>query len=197
MKLTFSPDDEAFRESIAAWLADNLIGEFEKIRFRGGPGDEHMYFAERREWEYRLAEGGWTCVGWPKEHGGRGLSIEQQVIFHEEYARAGGPGRVGHIGEGLAGPTLIAFGSEQQQQRFLPQILSGKELWCQGYSEPGAGSDLANVRTKAVFDEAKKKVADRGTENLDIAGDGIGLVFRHRTHRSIVERQQRSRFLSY
>jgi len=157
MKLTFSPEDETFRESIAAWLAENLAGEFEKIRFRGGPGDEHMFFEERREWEYRLAEGGWTCVGWPKENGGRGLSIEQQVIFHEEYARAGGPGRVGHIGEGLAGPTLIAFGSEQQQQRFLSQILSGKELWCQGYSEPGAGSDLANVRTKAVFDEARNK----------------------------------------
>ncbi|MDH3617012.1 MAG: acyl-CoA dehydrogenase family protein [Gammaproteobacteria bacterium] len=155
MKLTFSPEDEVFRESIAAWLAENLTGEFEKIRFRGGPGDEHMFFEERREWEYRLAEGGWTCVGWPKEHGGRGLSIEQQVIFHEEYARAGGPGRVGHIGEGLAGPTLIAFGSEPQQQRFLPKILSGKELWCQGYSEPGAGSDLANIRTKAVFDENK------------------------------------------
>jgi alkylation response protein AidB-like acyl-CoA dehydrogenase len=157
MKLTFSPEDEAFRQSIAAWLAENLTGQFEKIRFRGGPGDEHMFFEERREWEYKLAKGGWTCVGWPEEHGGRGLSIEQQVIFHEEYARAGGPGRVGHIGEGLAGPTLIAFGSEQQQQRFLPQILSGKELWCQGYSEPGAGSDLANVRTKAVFDEAKNK----------------------------------------
>jgi alkylation response protein AidB-like acyl-CoA dehydrogenase len=157
MKLTFSREDEAFRASIAAWLAENLCGEFEQIRFRGGPGDEHMYFDERREWEYRMAEGGWTCVGWPKKHGGRGLSIEQQVIFHEEYARAGGPGRVGHIGEGLAGPTLIAFGSEQQQQRFLPQILNGKELWCQGYSEPGAGSDLANVSTKAVFDEAKKK----------------------------------------
>jgi alkylation response protein AidB-like acyl-CoA dehydrogenase len=157
MKLTFSPDDEAFRESIAAWLAENLGGAFEKIRFRGGPGDEHMFFDERREWEYRMAEGGWTCVSWPKEHGGRGLSIEQQVLFHEEYARAGGPGRVGHIGEGLAGPTLIAFGSAQQQQRFLPQILSGKELWCQGYSEPGAGSDLANIRTKAVFDEANNK----------------------------------------
>jgi len=157
MKLTFSPEDEAFRQSIAAWLAENLTGNFEKIRFRGGPGDEHMFFEERREWEYRLAEGGWTCVGWPKEHGGRGLSIEQQVIFHEEYARAGGPGRVGHIGEGLAGPTLIAFGLDQQKQRFLPQIRSGKELWCQGYSEPGAGSDLANVRTKAVFDEAKNK----------------------------------------
>jgi alkylation response protein AidB-like acyl-CoA dehydrogenase len=157
MKLTFSPEDEAFRESIAAWLAENLGGEFEQIRFHGGPGDEHMFFDERREWEYRMAEGGWTCVGWPKEHGGRGLSIEQQVVFHEEYARAGGPGRVGHIGEGLAGPTLIAFGSAQQQQRFLPQILSGKELWCQGYSEPGAGSDLANIRTKAVFDEANNK----------------------------------------
>ncbi len=157
MKLTFGPEDEAFRESIAAWLAENLCGEFEKTRFRGGPGDEHMFFDERRKWEYRMAEGGWTCVGWPEKHGGRGLSIEQQVVFHEEYARAGGPGRVGHIGEGLAGPTLIAFGSEQQQQRFLPQILSGKELWCQGYSEPGAGSDLANVRTKAVFDEAKNK----------------------------------------
>jgi len=134
MKLTFSAEDEAFRESIAAWLAENLCGEFEKIRFRGGPGDEHMFFDERREWEYRMAKGGWTCVGWPKKHGGRGLSIEQQVVFHEEYARAGGPGRVGHIGEGLAGPTLIAFASEQQQQRFLPQILSGNKLWCQGYS---------------------------------------------------------------
>ncbi|MDH3336480.1 MAG: acyl-CoA dehydrogenase family protein [Gammaproteobacteria bacterium] len=152
MRLAFSKDDEAFRESIASWLAENLSGKFEKIRFRGGPGDEHMYFDERRDWEYRLADGGWTGVGWPKEHGGRGLSIEQQVIYHEEYARAGGPGRVGHIGEGLTGPMLIAFGSAEQQQRFLPQILAGKELWCQGYSEPGAGSDLANVRTKAVFD---------------------------------------------
>ena len=157
MKLTFSPEDEAFREDIAAWLADNLGGEFEKTRFRGGPGDEHMFFEERRDWEYRMADGAWTCVGWPEEHGGRGLSIEQQVIFHEEYARAGGPGRVGHIGEGLTGPTLIAYGSDAQKQRFLPKILSGEELWCQGYSEPGAGSDLANVRTKAVFDEAKGK----------------------------------------
>ena len=157
MRLTFSAEDEAFRDEIASWLADNLTGEFDKIRFRGGPGDEHRFFTERRDWEYTLAEGGWTGVGWPTAHGGRGLSIEQQVIFHEEYARAGGPGRVGHIGEGLTGPTLIAFGSTTQQQRFLPQILNGKELWCQGYSEPGAGSDLANVRTKAVFDDASGK----------------------------------------
>ena len=141
MKLGFTKSDEAFRDEIAEWLASNLCGEFEKVRFRGGPGDEHSFFEERAAWEKKLAEGGWTGVGWSKEHGGRGLSIEQQVIFHEEYARAGGPGRVGHIGEGLTGPTLIAFGSKQQQERFLPKILSGEELWCQGYSEPSAGSD--------------------------------------------------------
>ena len=157
MKLSFSAEDEQFREEIALWLTDNLRGEFEQIRFRGGPGDEHMFPEERKAWERKLAEGGWTCIGWPQEHGGRGASIEQQVIFHEEYARAGGPGRMGHIGEGLTGPTLIAFGSEEQKQRFLPGILAGTQYWCQGYSEPSAGSDLANVKTKAHFDEDNGK----------------------------------------
>lgn len=149
MQLTFSPEDEQFRKEVAAWLKDNLRGEFETIRFRGGPGDEHMFPEERKVWEQKLAQGGWTCIGWPKEYGGRGASIEQQVVFHEEYARAGGPGRVGHIGEGLAGPTIIAFGTEEQKQKYLPGIRNGTELWCQGYSEPSAGSDLANVKTKA------------------------------------------------
>lgn len=157
MKLEFSPADEQFRVEVAAWLKENLSGEFEKIRYRGGPGDEHMFHAERLVWEQRMAQGGWTCIGWPEEYGGRGLSIEQQVIFNEEYARAGGPGRVGHVGEGLAGPTIIAFGSERQKKKYLPGILSGKELWCQGYSEPGAGSDLANVKTKARFDKEKNQ----------------------------------------
>ena len=157
MKLSFSPEDEKFREEVATWLTENLTGEFEQLKFRGGPGDEHMFPEERKKWEQKLAEGGWTCVGWPKEYGGRGCSIEQQVIFNEEYARAGAPGHVGHIGEGLTGPTLIAFGTEQQKQKYLPGIVAGKELWCQGYSEPGAGSDLANVKTKARFDEAKGK----------------------------------------
>ena len=157
MKLTFSKEDELFREEIAAWLKANLVGEFEQLKFRGGPGDEHMFPEERKRWEQKLAEGGWTCVGWPKEHGGRGASIEQQVIFFEEYARAGAPGRVGHIGEGLAGPTIIAFGSDEQKQKYLPGIVSGRELWCQGYSEPSAGSDLANVKTKARLDESSGK----------------------------------------
>ena len=157
MKLSFSAEDEAFRAEIAAWLADNLSGEFEQLRFRGGPGDEHTLPEERKAWERKLAEGGWTCVGWPKQYGGRGLSIEQQVIFFEEYARAGAPGRMGHIGEGLTGPTLIHFGSEAQKQRYLPGIVAGTEFWCQGYSEPSAGSDLANVKTKARFDETTNK----------------------------------------
>jgi alkylation response protein AidB-like acyl-CoA dehydrogenase len=154
MKLSFSAQDELFREEVASWLRDNLSGEFEQLRFRGGPGDEHMFPQQRKAWERKLAEGGWTCVGWPAEHGGHGASIEQQVIFNEEYARAGGPGRMGHIGEGLTGPTLIAFGSVEQQQRFLPGVLNGTQYWCQGYSEPSAGSDLANVKTRAGIDEA-------------------------------------------
>jgi alkylation response protein AidB-like acyl-CoA dehydrogenase len=134
---------------VATWLADNLRGEFAGVKGRGGPGDENALIDERRAWERELAAGGWTCIGWPEEHGGRGASLAQQVIFHEEYARARGPGRVGHIGETLLGPTLIAFGSQAQQRRFLPPIVAGEELWCQGYSEPNAGSDLANVQTRA------------------------------------------------
>lgn len=157
MKLGFSAEDEAFRNEIADWLKANLGGEFEAIRGRGGPGDEHMFGEERKRWEQKLAEGRWIGVGWPPEFGGRGASIEQQVLYHEEYARAGGPGRMGHIGEMLVGPTLIAFGTEQQQQKYLPGILNGTEYWCQGYSEPAAGSDLANVKTRAEFDESTRQ----------------------------------------
>ncbi|BAN47106.1 acyl-CoA dehydrogenase family protein [Metapseudomonas resinovorans] len=159
MKISFSEADESFRRDVAGWLADNLRGEFEPLRFRGGPGDEHSFPEERKAWERRLAEGGWTCVGWAPEHGGRGLSISQQVIFHEEYARAGGPGRMGHIGEGLAGPTIAAFGTPEQQRRLLPGIVAGTEFWCQGYSEPAAGSDLANVKTRAVLENGQWRIS--------------------------------------
>ncbi|MCY1489525.1 putative acyl-CoA dehydrogenase FadE17 [compost metagenome] len=159
MRIGFTAEDEAFRAEVAAWLAANLCGEFEPLRFRGGPGDEHSFPAQRKAWERKLAAGGWTCVGWAPEHGGRGLSISQQVIFHEEYARAGGPGRMGHIGEGLAGPTIAAFGSEEQKRRLLPGIVAGSEFWCQGYSEPSAGSDLANVKTRAVLEQGKWRIS--------------------------------------
>ncbi len=157
MKLSFSPADEQFRHEVASWLRENLTGDFERLKYRGGPGDEHTFPEERKVWEQKLAEGGWTCVGWPQEFGGRGCSIEQQVIFFEEYARAGAPGRMGHIGEGLTGPTLIAYGTAEQQKKYLPGIVAGTQLWCQGYSEPGAGSDLANIKTRARFDEAQGK----------------------------------------
>jgi alkylation response protein AidB-like acyl-CoA dehydrogenase len=147
-----SADDRSFRDEVRSFLEDSLAGDFAPVRGRGGPGDEHALFEERLAWERHLGAHGWTCVGWPKEHGGRGLSLRRQVVFLEEYARARGPGRVGHIGEGLLGPTVIAFGSPEQQRRFLPPILTGTELWCQGYSEPDAGSDLANIATSASLD---------------------------------------------
>ncbi len=149
MDLRFTPDEDAFRKEVRTYLDELLHGEFAVIRGRGGPGDEHAFFDERLAWERRLGADGWTCVGWPTEFGGRGLALNEQVIYFEEYARAGGPGRLGHIGEGLIGPTLMHFGSPDQQQRFLPAIRAGDELWCQGYSEPDAGSDLANIATRA------------------------------------------------
>ncbi|PJN33710.1 acyl-CoA dehydrogenase [Streptomyces sp. CB02959] len=146
---------ESFRTEIRSWLRANLTGEFAALRGRGGPGREHEAFTERLAWERHMAAAGWTCVGWPVEYGGRGATLEQQVAFHEEYALADAPARVNHIGEQLLGPTLIAFGTDEQRARFLPEIAAVRELWCQGYSEPDAGSDLANVRTRAAFDEER------------------------------------------
>ena len=103
-------------------------------------------------WNRHLAAAGWTCLGWPVNYGGHAATFAQQVIFHEEYARSGAPARVGYLGEELLGPTLIALGTPAQRRRFLPPIAAVAELWCQGYSEPGAGSDLAAVATTAVLD---------------------------------------------
>jgi alkylation response protein AidB-like acyl-CoA dehydrogenase len=141
--------DAQFRATAREWLEENLSGPFAGLRGLGGPGREHEAHEERIAWDRHLAAAGWNCLGWPLEHGGRALPVAQQVIFHEEYARANAPSRANHLGEELLGPTLIAFGSPQQQARFLPKIKAVEELWCQGYSEPGAGSDLAAVSTAA------------------------------------------------
>jgi alkylation response protein AidB-like acyl-CoA dehydrogenase len=137
---------QGFRREVRDWLAANLDPA---LRGAGGPGREHEAFPERLAWCRRLAAAGWTCLAWPEAHGGRGAPLAAQVVFHEEYARADAPARVDHIGETLVGPTLIAFGTPEQQRRFLPGIAAVEELWCQGYSEPGAGSDLAAVSTRA------------------------------------------------
>jgi len=152
MDLRDRPADTAFRVEVRQFLDDNVVGEFAALGGRGGSGDETFGFETRLKWEHVLADAGWTCLGWPTEYGGRGASLTEQVIFNEEYARAAAPGRVSILGEGLLGPTLIHYGTPAQKERFLPPIRRGDELWCQGYSEPDAGSDLANVKTKAVLD---------------------------------------------
>ncbi|WP_370936062.1 acyl-CoA dehydrogenase family protein [Amycolatopsis sp. cg13] len=152
MDLRYTPEDEQFRAEVREWLGDHLTGDFAALKGLGGSGREHEAPEERQAWNQHLAAHGWTCLGWPVEYGGRGLSLLQQVIFHEEYARSDAPARVNHLGEELLGPTLIAHGTDEQRRRFLPGIVGVTELWCQGYSEPGAGSDLAGVRTRARLD---------------------------------------------
>jgi alkylation response protein AidB-like acyl-CoA dehydrogenase len=152
MDLHDSPEDAAFRAEARAWLEANLTGEFAGARGLGHMGLQHEGRDVRMAWEQKLGNDGWTCVGWPVESGGRGLSISQQVIWNEEYVRADAPARINVMGEGLLGPTLIAYGTDDQKKRFLPAVCAGTELWCQGYSEPNAGSDLANVQTRAERD---------------------------------------------
>ena len=144
---------QEFRAEVRDWLADNLVGEFAALKGLGGPGREDEAFEERRAWNQHLAAAGLTCLGWPVEHGGRGLTVRTGSPSTRSTPSAPTrPDKVNHFGEELLGPTLIAYGTPEQQQRFLPKILDVTELWCQGYSEPGAGSDLANVSTTAELD---------------------------------------------
>lgn len=150
MRLGFTPQEEAFRQEAANWLDEQLSGPFKAIRWLAA---QYGMVEERRAWEAALAEAGWGAIGWPKQYGGRDASLAEQVIFAEEYVRAGAPGRINHIGTELAGPTMIHFATDAQKERFLPPMLRGEEFWAQGYSEPGAGSDLSNVRTKARLED--------------------------------------------
>ncbi|MGP3949323.1 acyl-CoA dehydrogenase family protein [Streptomyces sp. 7N604] len=157
MDFSFGPEDERFRAEARAWFDAHPVGAYADATSRGGPGSEHERVATRRTWERKLGAAGWIGLGWDRtygDYGNRAATLTQQVVWAEEYARAGAPGRVGHIGENLLAPTLIAYGDAAQRDRFLPAIARGDELWCQGYSEPDAGSDLAALRTAAVRDPA-------------------------------------------
>jgi alkylation response protein AidB-like acyl-CoA dehydrogenase len=146
----YSDDDTDFRAEVRDWLASRLTDELRSLSSDLASGGEKEVLL-RQQWERTLGEGGWIGIDWPRECGGRGVTITQSLIFAQEYAQARAPLRA-MFGEGLLGPTLIHFGSDQQRTRFLPGILSGTQTWCQGFSEPGAGSDLASLRTRAILD---------------------------------------------
>jgi alkylation response protein AidB-like acyl-CoA dehydrogenase len=149
MNLNPTPEEEAFRGQLREWLSANLPDQF-----AGKPNDEEKgeYFDYLRRWQRKVYEAGWAGLSWPKEYGGRGAGVIEQAIFQEEWARAEAPPLLNVLGLSLIGPTIIAIGSEEQKQRYLPKILSAEEIWCQGFSEPNAGSDVASLGTKAVRD---------------------------------------------
>jgi alkylation response protein AidB-like acyl-CoA dehydrogenase len=149
MDLTYPPEADSFRKEIRAWLEENLPpGWFE-------PGfamtkDERQLFNET--WTAKLFAGGWICAGWPVEYGGKGLTLMDQVVLNEEFAKANAPMRADFFGDTLVGPTILQWGTDEQKKEFIPGILNGSITWCQGFSEPNSGSDLASLKTSAVLD---------------------------------------------
>jgi alkylation response protein AidB-like acyl-CoA dehydrogenase len=142
--LTLSPSEEAFRDELRAWLIGNHPGR--------EPEGDLASFEFRRAWQRRLHEAGWAGVSWPREYGGRGATLVEQAIYNEELTRAQAPSAANVLGLAMGGPTIIAHGTEEQKRRYLEPILSASEIWCQGFSEPGSGSDLASVKTRGVRD---------------------------------------------
>jgi alkylation response protein AidB-like acyl-CoA dehydrogenase len=151
MDFNYSADDEEFRREFRAWLEQNRPSE-PMPSLAGGFEQDEEDWKRKLAWFRKLASGGWTCVDWPRDYGGRGLSILKTVIYHEELQRIGAPMPFVGSGPSLIGPTLMQWGTEEQKRRFIPKIIAGEEIWCQGYSEPNAGSDLASLQTKAVED---------------------------------------------
>jgi alkylation response protein AidB-like acyl-CoA dehydrogenase len=140
--LTLSPQEEAFRDELRTWLEENHPGE--------EPEGDEAGFKFRRDWQRKLADAGWAGLSWPEEYGGRGATLIEQAIFNEEMARAKAPAPVNVLGLVMGGPVVIAHGTDEQKQRYLKPILTAEEIWCQGFSEPESGSDLASLKTKAV-----------------------------------------------
>ena len=163
MKLGFTAREERFRAEAAAWLHGQLSGPFRDLRGLMGQGGQPQ---RRREWERALGAAGWSCIGWPEAYGGRDASLAEQVIFAEEYARAGAPGRLGYMGVELLGPTILAFGNEAQRRRFLPPIARGEEL-------AEAAAIAKSYCCDAFFDCAANAIQLHG---------GIGFTWEHEAH---------------
>jgi hypothetical protein len=149
MDLTYPPDAEAFRTEIRSWLEENLPPGWFDSGFEMTAEDRAAF---NEAWPAKLYEGGWICATWPKEYGGKGLTLMQGVVLAEEFARAKAPLRADFFGDTLVGPTILQWGTEEQKQEYLPKIMRGEVRWCQGFSEPDSGSDLASLKTTAVLD---------------------------------------------
>ena len=149
MDFNYSAEDESFRREMRAWLEANVTEEMRRpqLGFMYEEGEED--WRRRLAWHRRMHTAGWVGIGWPTEYGGHAASLTQRLIYEEEIARANPPQLVNGVGIGLVGPTMLVWGSEEQKQRYLPKILAAEEIWCQGYSEPNAGSDLASLQTRA------------------------------------------------
>jgi alkylation response protein AidB-like acyl-CoA dehydrogenase len=150
MDLNLTPEEQQFRDELREWLKGKVPPPWEGSN--DNEEESRAYFNYLRDWQRRVFEGGWAAISWPKAYGGRGASVIQQAIFQEEWARANAPMLVNGLGLALIGPTIIVHGTEEQRARFLPRILSAEEIWCQGFSEPNAGSDVAALGTKAILD---------------------------------------------
>ena len=151
MDFKFSPEDEAFRTELRSWLEANLPRRERTEDAEDAISDQGAsHWARRVAWHKKMHSGGWVGISWPKEYGGRGATLTQQLVYGEEMSGAHAPALVNQLGTMLVGPTLIQWGTEEQKKRYVPKILSADEIWCQGYSEPGAGSDVAGLQTRAV-----------------------------------------------
>jgi hypothetical protein len=149
MDLTYPPEAEEFRVEIRAWLRSNLPAGWGDPEFTMSTEERRVF---QEQWTDKLRQGGWICASWPKEYGGKGLTTMQQVVLNEEFDRAGAPMRADFFGDTLVGPTILQWGTDEQRKELLPKILSGEISWCQGFSEPDAGSDLASLKTRAELD---------------------------------------------
>jgi alkylation response protein AidB-like acyl-CoA dehydrogenase len=149
---SLTPEQEAFRQHVRTWLAENMPREWTRRLAASADVPRPEAYEFLRDWQRRLYEAGFIGLTWPREYGGRGLTVVEELIVHEEMALAKAPPILNILGVGMAGPTIIAYGTEEQKKRYLSRILSGEEIWCQGYSEPNAGSDLAALQTRAVKD---------------------------------------------
>ena len=151
MDFHFTAQEEAFRQDLRVWLEANLPVDYDPEQF-AWEMDAEERFRFQMDWHKRMHAGGWVGVHWPQEYGGRGATLVEQLIFHEELERVQAPQPANVLGLLMAGPVIMHWGTEEQKRRYLPKILSGEELWCEGLSEPGSGSDLASLQTRAVED---------------------------------------------